>query len=369
MSPANTMSEMPLQARRVFRLSLTAALSLACAYGLQLPLPFIAPVFAIMLTITPAPPMGLKSLLGLILIVLMTLGIGLLLIPLLLQYALTAVLLVALGLYLSFYLSLHHGKVLVGTLLTVGFTMISAAGTVNFSLATTVIQALVIGISVAIACQWLVYPWFAEDAAHAKPAATTPCDAEQSHWLALRGTLIMLPTYLLALSNPAFYMPILMKTSSLSHQSNLTSAREAGRELLGSTFLAGCFAILFWVMLSIAANLWMFFWLMLLFSLYFSSKISIALFLSVCAYSSLSRYMPGWRCMYWNICARAGDIAVRLCHWIRNHQHANEPGSWLRHHGFVPVPTIAAGARSITLLQATSAFGQQSFFLVQHHSH
>jgi hypothetical protein len=273
MSPANTMSEMPLQARRVFRLSLTAALSLACAYGLQLPLPFIAPVFAIMLTITPAPPMGLKSLLGLILIVLMTLGIGLLLIPLLLQYALTAVLLVALGLYLSFYLSLHHGKVLVGTLLTVGFTMISAAGTVNFSLATTVIQALVIGISVAIACQWLVYPWFAEDAAHAKPAATTPCDAEQSHWLALRGTLIMLPTYLLALSNPAFYMPILMKTSSLSHQSNLTSAREAGRELLGSTFLAGCFAILFWVMLSIAANLWMFFWLMLLFSLYFSSKI------------------------------------------------------------------------------------------------
>ena len=49
---------MHVEARRVFRLSLTMALALACAYGLALPLPFLAPLFALLLTAAPAPPMG-----------------------------------------------------------------------------------------------------------------------------------------------------------------------------------------------------------------------------------------------------------------------------------------------------------------------
>jgi hypothetical protein len=59
----------------------------------------------------------------------------------------------------------------------------------------------------------------------------------------------------------------------LSQQSSMVDARSAGRELLGSTFLAGLFAVLFWMLLGIWTNLWMFFLWMLLFSLYFASKI------------------------------------------------------------------------------------------------
>jgi hypothetical protein len=265
---------MHIQARRIFRLSLTTALALAGGYALQMPLPFLAPLFALMLTATPGPPMGLKGLLGLILVVLITLGIGLLLIPLLLEYPLSAVLIVALGLYFSFYLTVHQGKALVGALLTVGFTLISAAGTVSFTLATTVIQALVLGIGLAIVCHWAVYPWLPEDAAPArKKAAALAPDLEQSNWIALRATLIVLPTFFLALTNPSVYLPIIMKSVSLSQQSSLIDARNAGRELLGSTFLAGCFAVLFWALLGIATNLWMFFWLMLLFGVYFSAKL------------------------------------------------------------------------------------------------
>ena len=264
---------MHIQARRIFRLSGTVALSLACAYALQLPLPFIAPLFALMLTAQPGPPMGLKGLFGLVLVVLLTLGIGLILIPLLLKYPLVAVLLVTLGLYLSFYVSVHMGKALIGTFLTMGFTLISAAGTVDFALATTIIQSLVIGIMLAIVCQWLVYPWFPEDQTVARQAPTAAPGVENSNWIALRGTLIVLPVYLLALTNPLSYLAIIMKSVSLSQQSSLVDARSAGKELLGSTFLGGCFAILFWVMLGILTNLWMFFLLMLLFGVYFSSKI------------------------------------------------------------------------------------------------
>jgi hypothetical protein len=264
---------MHIQARRIFRLSGTVALALAAAYAMQLPLPFLAPLFALMLAAPPKPPMGLKGLFGLVMVVALSLGVGLILIPLLVKYPLVAILLVTLGLYLSSYLSVHKGKALLGTFLTMGFTLISAAGMVDFALATTLIKSLVIGMTVAVVCQWLVYPWFPEDPAAGQQTPVPNPSFENSNWIALRGTLIVLPVYLLVLTDPLSYLAIIMKSVSLGQQSSLVNARNAGRELLGSTFLAGCFAILFWMMLGVFTSLWMFFLLMLLFGVYFSSKI------------------------------------------------------------------------------------------------
>jgi hypothetical protein len=263
---------MPIAARRVFRLSLTMALALAGAYGLALPLPFLAPLFALLLTAAPAPPPGPKGLLGLILLVMLTLGVGVLLIPMLQNYALTGILLVAVGLYFSTYLTVHRGKALIGTFLTIGFTLISAAGTLDYGLAVTVIKALVLGIAVAIVCQWVVYPWFPEDRSTARATEAAVPDVLQSNWIALRAALIVLPAYLLALTNPAAYLAIIMKSVSLAQQGSVVGAREAGRELLGSTLLGGYFASLFWLALKLQPNLWMFSLWMLLFGLYFAAK-------------------------------------------------------------------------------------------------
>ena len=51
------------------------------------------------------------------------------------------------------------------------------------------------------------------------------------------------------------------------------NARAAGEELLGSTLLGGFFAVLFWLLLGTFVHLWMYFLFMLLFALYFASKI------------------------------------------------------------------------------------------------
>jgi len=263
---------MPIGARRVFRLSFTVSLSLALAYGLAMPLPFLAPIFALMLTATPAPPMGVKGLLGLVAVVAVTLCVGLLLIPLLIHYRLSALLLVAMGLFLSLYLTINKGNGLVGTFLTIGITLISAAGTVSSALATAVIYALIIGIGVAVLCQWIVYPFFPEEepGGDARQGGVAPTSGR---WIALRATLIVLPAYLLALTNPSLYMPLIMKSVSLGQQGSEVSARSAGRELIGSTFLAGCFAVVFWFALKIAPNLWMFFLWMLLSGFYFAGKL------------------------------------------------------------------------------------------------
>jgi hypothetical protein len=87
-----------IQARRIFRLSGTVALSLGCANAFAFPLPFIAPIFALFLTLKPAPPMVWKSLIGLLLVTILTLGVGLLLIPTLAEYPLSGLLLMALAL-------------------------------------------------------------------------------------------------------------------------------------------------------------------------------------------------------------------------------------------------------------------------------
>jgi len=264
---------MPIGARRTFRLGSVVALSLAFAYGLGMPLPFFAPLFGLLLTAAPAPPMRLKGLLGLLLVVTITLGVGLVLTPLLGKYPVPALLIIAAGVYLSTYVSVGLRKGLIGALLTMGFTLIPAAGLVDYSVAVTVIDALLVGIGLAIVSQWIVYPFFPEDPRKEIAATPPTVDAGQVRWIALRATLIVLPPVLMVFSNPSLYLPIIMKSVLLAQQESVVSARSAGRALLRATFLAGSLAILFWFALKICPSLWMFFLWMLLFGVYFAAKL------------------------------------------------------------------------------------------------
>ena len=264
-----------VQSRRTFRLALTTALALAAAYAMALPMAFLAPLLAFMFAAPPGRPIGMKGLVGLIVVVCITLGIGLIMIPALLHYPVTAVLVVALGVYAGNYLMVIRGKGLVGALVALGFTLIPAAGTIDFGLAVAVIHGMVVGIAVAILSHWLVYPLFPEDELTAAPGK--PPGAERSNWIALRATLVVLPPFLMCLTNPQVYMPLIMKSLLLGQQASVVHARTAGRELLGSTFLAGCYAVGFWFLLKLAPNLWVFFLLMLLFGAYFAAKMYQAL--------------------------------------------------------------------------------------------
>ena len=282
---------MPIQARRIFRLSFAPALALAAAYAIAAPLPYIAPLFAFFLTAMPGPPLAVKKLLGLLVLVMLTLGMGVVLIPLLINFQLTALLLVLIGLYFSSYLTVNLNKNLPGTFLAMGVTMISAAGTVNYGLAITIIQALVLGIIIATLSQSLIYLLFPEDPPGTpnsdknSPADDSQSDGQQeespaeiknavqSNWIAIRSTLIVFPAYWLLLINPLAYMPIAMKSVMLSQQASTMDAKHAGIELIGSTLLGGLFAVFFWFALGIWTNLWMFFLWMLLLGLFFSCKI------------------------------------------------------------------------------------------------
>lgn len=264
---------LPLMARRTFRIAIVAALSLVVAYALAIPFPFIAPIFALFLTATPAPPMGPKQLLGLLLVVGLTLGIGLVLSPILRHYPATGVLLVAAGLFVSTFIGVGKGQGAVSTLLAIGLTMIPAAALIEHAVAQTIVEALLVGIMVAIACQWIVYPFLPEDAGPAKKPVAQAMAAHEAAWVALRTMLIVLPPVLMAFTNPSAYMAIIMKAVLLGQQGSMVQARAAGRELLGSTFLAGLFAIFLWLALQPWPGLWMFFLLALLLGIGLGGKL------------------------------------------------------------------------------------------------
>jgi hypothetical protein len=265
--------ERPPRVQRAMRLSFGTALCLAASFGLALPIPFLSPMLALMMLAAMNRPLPFKASLGLILILMLTTGTGLLLIPLLRYYPFSGVLLVGLCLFLAFGYGLRGGNPLVATFLVVGLTLISSAGTTEFDLALEVIVALVKGLFLAVTTLTISHWLFPEPASAptAKPGPSlTPTE---SGWLALRATLVVLPTFLLAMIDPASYLPIIMKAVSLGQQSCATSARTAGQELLGSTLLGGLMAILFWCALSLFVNLWMFFLWMLLFGLLAARKL------------------------------------------------------------------------------------------------
>ncbi len=261
------------QVQRPLRLAFGTALCVAISFGLALPIPLIAPVLAVFLLSMVNQPMTVKASLGLAIVVMLTTGLGLLLIPALRYYAFSGVVLIGLLLFLTFRFGLRGGNNLVVTFLAIGLTMIPAAGVFDFGLALAVVGALVKGMLAAVLvlalCHWL----FPEtEGAPALPGGAA-APAAQASWIALRAALVELPAVLLALTNPAAYLPVVMKAVSLGRQSCTTTAREAGRELLGSTLLGGLLAVLFWCALGLFVHLWMFFLWMLLFGLLLARRL------------------------------------------------------------------------------------------------
>ncbi|WP_313202012.1 DUF2955 domain-containing protein [Pseudomonas sp.] len=261
---------MPIELRRLraLRLAWGVALCLAGSFGLGLPVPILAPVFAVLLLAMRSEPLPIKAAPALAILVLLSCGSGLLLIPLLRHAPVSGVLLVGVGVFLVLRYALKGGNGLLANLLVIGLTMIAAAGTSDFTLALSVVEALSKGMLLAVLGSALAHVLFPEPAGAPVQPSPPSLDSADVSWVALRATLIVMPAFLLALIAPDQFMPLIMKAVSLGQQAGETRARHASRELIGSTLLAGVLAMLVWGALSLFVHLWMFFLWVLLFVLW-----------------------------------------------------------------------------------------------------
>jgi hypothetical protein len=248
--------------RPVIRLTLGVGIALPVAYGLALTLPYVAVLVAVMILSKEGPPMPLlKACIVGGLLMLLT-GSGLLLVPLLEHYAFAALLLIAAALFLLFYLGIKHANPLLN-LLVVSFTLIPVAGVLEQAVAAAVIQSLAAGVVLGAASSAATHAFLPPAAAPAQAGPKTN-DASGARWTALRGMVIVMPVFILALQNPSMYLAAIMKTAALGQQAGTLSAKEAGRELIGSTLMGAVLAVVVWFGLKLWPSLWMFtLWMML----------------------------------------------------------------------------------------------------------
>ena len=119
-------------------------------------------------------------------------------------------------------------------------------------------MTLAVGVAVGTLVGFISSAFFPDRTAPAAPSAqpTRPGRATAA-WISLRATLIVMPVFVLALTNPSFYLAAIMKTVTLSQQAGETDARSAGHELVGSTLMGAFVALGIWFGLSLWPHLWM----------------------------------------------------------------------------------------------------------------
>jgi hypothetical protein len=243
---------------------LTLGLGLAAliAYGGGLQLPFVVCVVAVLVLCKPGPPLPLlKGLVVGVVVAVLALA-GVLMVPLLEHYAFAGVTLTAALLYFLIFKGLVSGNPLT-TVLVLAFVLIPIAGVAEQALVAVLAGTLALGFGVGTLVGVVSAALFPERPGPSGKAAAPAPSRGTAGWIALRAVVIVMPVFLLALSNPSFYLAAIMKTVALGQQAGDTDARSAGRELVGSTLSGAGIALAAWLGLSLWPSLWMLvLWLM-----------------------------------------------------------------------------------------------------------
>jgi hypothetical protein len=249
------MAQMHRADKAVLRLAVGAGLSVLIAYGLGMQLAFVAPALAIVLLCKPGPPMPLAKGVVAAFIIAALLAAGVAMVPLLEHYRFAGLLLTAALLYALFYTGARKANPLT-IFLVMAVTAIPVAGVAEQALAMALAQAIALGIGIGALVSTFSHALFPDEpgAAAARPAGATPQAARRG---ALQATLIVMPVFVLALTNPVFYLMAIMKTVALSQQAGTVNARSAGQELVGSTLMGALMAVVVWFGLKLLPNLWM----------------------------------------------------------------------------------------------------------------
>jgi hypothetical protein len=243
--------------KAALRVSIGVGLAVLVAYGLALPLAFAVCVLAVLLLCSPGPPAPLVKGLVTAVIIMGLLMAGVLMVPVLEHYPVTGLLLTATLLFAVFFAGARKPNPLT-TFLVIALTFIPVAGVLEQGLATVLVQGVGLGLAVGALVNGISHGFFPDPPAPPKDAPPpAPVSLETARWQALQATVVVMPVFIVALTNPALYIAAIMKTVMLGQQAGETNARTAGRELVGSTLMGGWMAVVVWFGLSLLPTLWM----------------------------------------------------------------------------------------------------------------
>jgi len=196
--------------KATLRLAIGTGLATLVAYGLALSTPFMVCLMAMVVLSGPGAPLPLLKGVALAGILAVVLGAGVLMVPILEHYALAGVMLTTALLYALFFTRARVANPLttnpLSPLTTIGVvavTLVPALGVAEQALAFGVINALVVGLLMGVLVNIASHALFPDPPGQSGPKPAAGVLAPQTaRWLALRATVVVMPMYLLALTNP-----------------------------------------------------------------------------------------------------------------------------------------------------------------------
>jgi hypothetical protein len=240
--------------KAALRLATGLGLAVLFAYGLALPLPWALCVMAVLLLSRPGPPIPILKGVVMAAAIAVVAGAGMLMVPLLEHYALAGVALTGALLYAVFRSGAGRGNPQT-MILAIALAIIPVAGVAEQALALRLGTTLALGVGIGTLVGAASHALFPDAPVRGLKAVPAPPAREMASWIALQATLVVMPVFVLALANPAFYLAAVMKSVLLGQQTGAAGARAAGRGLVGSTLAGAWMAALGWFGLSLWPNL------------------------------------------------------------------------------------------------------------------
>ncbi|MBE9548806.1 MAG: DUF2955 domain-containing protein [Proteobacteria bacterium] len=251
-----------IASRRILRLALGTALSMAFSQLINWPMSFMAAVFTMFILAVPLPAPTLKSGLKFTLALVAPAYASVLLVPFLLHARWAGILLVVIALFSSFYYSARGGSPVIGMFMTLGLTMVVTVGSISADIMLMVVNGIAVGALAGIAFVIIAHALLPDfppttKTTAAKPPATAKPSLATARRNALRSLAVVLPLVIIFLfsSSSAAYVVIMIKVASMGQQANSADSRTMGREQIESTVWGGLGAIVGFQIISIWPSL------------------------------------------------------------------------------------------------------------------
>jgi hypothetical protein len=243
--------------KALLRLALGMGIAVLIAWGLKLTPEYLVCAGAVAVPCIPGPPIPFLKGAVMAAVIAVLLMAGVLMVPLLQMQPVTGVLLTCALLYAVIYAGARSANPLTLWQI-VAIVVIPVAGVSSQELAIVFAKGLGLALGLGFLVNAVSHALFPDAPVPGQAAAARPgASKEVASWHALQATVVVMPAFLLALTNPTFYLSIILKTVTIGQQANTTTARTAGRELVGSTLVGAFLATAVWFGLQMRPNLWM----------------------------------------------------------------------------------------------------------------
>ncbi len=271
-----------IRLRRVVRLAAGTTVALWLSQAVAWQLSFVAPVLTLVILALPVSRPPASLFVKIVAALVLSVYASFVLLPMLMHQRIAGLILVALALFHTFYLTARGKPAVIGTFFTIGITVTVALGSVSVDVLLAVAEGLAIGAIVGAGIAWLMHIVLPDPPLErapagppAKPPAAAPPTPEYPVRRAVRSLVIVLPVTIWFLLSPASAsnVGVMIKVAAMGQEASGVGAGNAAKSLIISTLAGGLAAIVGWELLTVWPSLTMYSLFAATASLWFAGRI------------------------------------------------------------------------------------------------